>query len=80
MLENILKRTIKLYIIKLWGTYYMEKINCIMHTDYKPFNYYGSETAKYVIVAMGSVCDTIKLTINELNKENNIYGLIEVHL
>ena len=27
MLENILKRTIKLYIIKLWGTYYMEKIN-----------------------------------------------------
>ena len=59
---------------------YMEKINSIMHTDYKPFNYYGSETAKYVIVAMGSVCDTIKLTINELNKENNIYGLIEVHL
>ncbi len=27
MLENILKRTTKLYIIMLWGTHYMEKIN-----------------------------------------------------
>lgn len=56
---------------------YMDKINNLAGTTYKPFNYYGSETAKYVIVAMGSVCETIKETIDALNGE---YGLIEVHL
>lgn len=60
---------------------YMQKINEIMGTDYKPFNYYGNSEAKHVIVAMGSVCDTIKLIIdNEIAKGNNDYGLIEVHL
>jgi len=56
---------------------YMEKINSIANTDYKPFNYYGSKTAKKVIVAMGSVCETIKEVIDNLNEE---IGLIEVHL
>ena len=60
---------------------YMEKINNIMNTNYKPFNYYGSSNAKKIIIAMGSVCDTIKLVIdNELKKGNDTYGLIEVHL
>ena len=59
---------------------YMKSINDIMHTDYKPFNYYGAEDAKHIIVAMGSVCDTIKLVIDKLNKEDKKYGLIEVHL
>ena len=36
---------------------YMDKINDIIGTKYKPFNYYGSRTAKEVIIAMGSVCD-----------------------
>lgn len=57
---------------------YMDKINELADTDYKPFNYYGSVCAKYVIVAMGSVCETIKETIDALN--NDDYGLIEVHL
>ena len=56
---------------------YMEKINNIAGTDYKPFNYYGSNKAKKVIVAMGSVCETIKKTIDNLDEE---LGLIEVHL
>ena len=60
---------------------YMTKINEIMGTSYKPFNYYGSENAKYIIIAMGSVNDTIKLVIdNEIKSGNNDYGLIEVHL
>ncbi|MDD5836377.1 MAG: pyruvate:ferredoxin (flavodoxin) oxidoreductase [bacterium] len=59
---------------------YMQKINEIMNTSYAPFNYYGANNATHVIVAMGSVCDTIKLTIDELNKNNAIYGLVEVHL
>ena len=57
--------------------YYMEEINKKANTDYKPFNYYGSKKAKKVIIAMGSVCETIKETIDYLNDE---IGLIEVHL
>ena len=59
---------------------YMQKINNIMGTNYKPFNYYGDENAENIIVAMGSVCDTIKITIDRLNQGNKKYGLIEVHL
>ena len=55
---------------------YMEKINKKINTNYKPFNYYGDTNAKKVIVAMGSVCETIKEVINE---EKGL-GLIEVHL
>ncbi|MDD2504772.1 MAG: pyruvate:ferredoxin (flavodoxin) oxidoreductase, partial [Bacilli bacterium] len=58
----------------------MKKINKIQKTNYAPFNYYGSKKAKYIIVAMGSVCDTVKEVINNINKENDEYGLIEVHL
>ena len=56
---------------------YMKKINELAGTNYKPFNYYGSNTAKYVIVAMGSVCETIKETIDALGSD---IGLVEVHL
>ncbi|MBQ9318178.1 MAG: pyruvate:ferredoxin (flavodoxin) oxidoreductase [Bacilli bacterium] len=56
---------------------YMEKLNKKADTNYKPFNYYGSKSAKKVIVAMGSVCETIKEVIDDLKEE---IGLIEVHL
>lgn len=59
---------------------YMQKINEIKKTDYKPFNYYGSSVAKHIIVAMGSVSLTIKETIDVLNKMGYQVGLITVHL
>ncbi len=59
---------------------YMEKINKVTKSDYKPFNYYGSSNATNVIVAMGSVCETIKETIDDLSKKGYEIGLIEVHL
>ncbi len=59
---------------------YMEKVNKICKTDVKPFNYYGDLEATRVIVAMGSVCDTIKLVIEEENKKGEKLGLVEVHL
>ena len=55
---------------------YMKKINDIMHTNYKPFVYYGKKDAKKIIVAMGSVNDTIKEVVDNLED----VGLIEVHL
>ncbi|MBQ8892772.1 MAG: pyruvate:ferredoxin (flavodoxin) oxidoreductase [Bacilli bacterium] len=59
---------------------YMESINSITKRDYKPFNYYGSCEAENIIVAMGSVCETVKETIDYLNSQGLKYGLIEVHL
>ena len=59
---------------------YMEEINKITGKDYKPFNYYGDPEATRVIVAMGSVCETIKETIDIMNKSGEKVGLIEVHL
>ncbi|MBP5678903.1 MAG: pyruvate:ferredoxin (flavodoxin) oxidoreductase, partial [Bacilli bacterium] len=60
---------------------YMGEINKLTGKDYKPFNYYGSPNATKVIVAMGSVCETIKETVDYLYKEKgeNV-GLMEVHL
>lgn len=60
--------------------YYMEKINEIANTDYKPFEYYGSDNAENIIVAMGSVTDTIKLVVDKLNSVGESVGLINVHL
>lgn len=56
---------------------YMGKLNKRADTDYKPFNYYGSKNASKAIVAMGSVCETIKEVIDDLKTD---IGLIEVHL
>ena len=59
---------------------YMKKLNTKMRTDYRPFNYYGHRAAKKVIVAMGSVCETIKETIDKLAEKGEKLGLLEVHL
>ena len=59
---------------------YMEKINKIMGTNYKPFNYYGAEDATNVIVAMGSITDTIKLVVDKENKKGKKIGLVIVRL
>ena len=56
---------------------YMQSINKITNKNYMPFNYYGSKSASKVIVAMGSVCETIKEVIDDLKLD---IGLIEVHL
>lgn len=59
---------------------YMNKINEKLGTDYKLFNYYGAEDAERVIVAMGSVCDTIQETVDYLNARGEKVGMIKVHL
>ncbi len=60
---------------------YMNKVNKKIGTDYKLFNYYGAPDADHVIVAMGSVCDTIEETIDFLNKEYGAkLGLVKVRL
>ena len=58
----------------------MIKINKLANTNYQPFNYYGDNEAENVIVAMGSVCDTVKLVVDDLVKKGESVGLVEVHL
>ena len=61
-------------------TEYMNKVNAEIGTDYKLFNYYGAPDAEEVIVAMGSVCDTIEETIDYLLKQGRKVGLVKVRL
>lgn len=59
---------------------YMNQINQKIGTDYKPFRYYGAEDAEHIIIAMGSVCETIRETIDCLREGGAKIGLVEVHL
>ncbi len=59
---------------------YMDKVNAKIGTDYKLFNYYGAEDAEHVIVAMGSVCDTIEETIDYLVAAGQKVGVVKVRL
>jgi pyruvate-ferredoxin/flavodoxin oxidoreductase len=60
---------------------YMKEISKITGRNYAPFVYYGAKDATDIIVAMGSVNETIKEVVDYLiEKENKKVGLITVHL
>ena len=59
---------------------YMDKVNAKIGTDYKLFNYYGAPDAEKVIIAMGSVCDTIEETIDYLVAAGEKVGVVKVRL
>ena len=60
---------------------YMDKVNKKIGTNYQLFNYYGAPDAEHVIIAMGSVNETIEETIDYLaEKEGRKLGLIKVRL
>lgn len=59
---------------------YMQKINEKLGTNYGLFNYCGAPDATHVIIAMGSVCETIEQTVNYVNQDGGKTGVIKVHL
>ena len=59
---------------------YMNMVNAKIGTDYKPFNYIGAPDAERVIIAMGSVCETIDETIEYLVSKGEKVGAIKVRL
>ena len=59
---------------------YMDKVNEKIGTDYKLFNYYGAEDAEHIIIAMGSVNDTIEETIDYLAAAGKKVGVVKVRL
>ncbi len=59
---------------------YMAEISKVTGREYAPFTYYGAEDAERIIIAMGSVTETIKETIDTLVANGEKVGLIKVHL
>ena len=59
---------------------YMNMVNEKIGTDYKPFNYVGAPDAEKVIIAMGSVCETIDETIDYMLAKGEKVGAVKVHL
>ena len=59
---------------------YMDKVNEKIGTNYKLFNYHGAEDAEHVIIAMGSVCDTIDETVDYLLAAGRKVGVVKVRL
>jgi pyruvate-ferredoxin/flavodoxin oxidoreductase len=59
---------------------YMKEISKVTGREYHPFDYYGAPDAEYVIVAMGSVCETIEETVDYLLSKGEKVGVIKVRL
>ena len=59
---------------------YMQEISKRTGREYHPFTYYGAPDAENIIVAMGSVTETIREVIDYLVEKGEKVGLITVHL
>ena len=59
---------------------YMGEIGEVSGRQYRPFDYYGAPDAENIIVAMGSVTETIRETIDYLRERGRKYGVVSVHL
>jgi pyruvate-ferredoxin/flavodoxin oxidoreductase len=59
---------------------YMQKISAMCGREYHPFVYYGAPDAENIVVAMGSITETIKEVVDHLNAKGEKTGLIIVHL
>ena len=59
---------------------YMKEISKVTGRDYAPFSYYGCDDAERVIIAMGSVTDTIREVVDNMVDNGEKVGLLAVHL
>lgn len=59
---------------------YMAEITKITGREYKPFMYYGAPDAENVIIAIGSITETIREVVEHLNAKGEKVGVLAVHL
>ncbi|QCD51930.1 pyruvate:ferredoxin (flavodoxin) oxidoreductase [Campylobacter sp. RM16192] len=59
---------------------YLAEISKITGREYKPFNYYGDPDAERVVIAMGSVTQTLEEVVDHLRANGEKVGIIKVHL
>ena len=60
--------------------HYMDEINKLTGRDYKLFNYYGAPDAEEVVVAMCSVTEALRETVDYLNACGRKVGMVQIHL
>lgn len=59
---------------------YMGQMNEITGREYHPFTYYGDPEAEHILIAMGSITDTIREVVDHLRAKGEKVGLVSVHL
>lgn len=59
---------------------YMNEMSKLTGRKYGLFDYYGASDAEYIIVAIGSVNETIEETVDYMNNKGKKYGVVKVHL
>jgi len=59
---------------------YMKEISKLTGREYKPFTYYGADDAENIVIAMGSITETLKEVVDHLNAKGEKVGLLSVHL
>jgi pyruvate-ferredoxin/flavodoxin oxidoreductase len=59
---------------------YMQQISAMCGREYHPFVYYGAPDAENIIIAMGSITETVKEVVDHLNAKGEKTGLVIVHL
>ncbi|MDR1671005.1 MAG: pyruvate:ferredoxin (flavodoxin) oxidoreductase [Alistipes sp.] len=59
---------------------YMAEISKLTGRKYAPFTYYGASDATDIVIAMGSVNETLKETIDHLMARGRKVGVMTVHL
>lgn len=59
---------------------YMQQITKTTGREYHPFTFYGAKDAENIVIAMGSITETLKEVIDHLNSKGEKLGLISVHL
>ncbi len=59
---------------------YMKEITKLTGREYKPFTYYGADDAENIVIAMGSITETLKEVVDHLNAKGEKVGLLSVHL
>ena len=59
---------------------YMGEVSSLTGRKYRPFDYYGAPDAQNIIIAMGSVCETIREVVDALNAKGEKVGVICVRL
>ncbi|PPB55350.1 pyruvate:ferredoxin (flavodoxin) oxidoreductase [Campylobacter hyointestinalis] len=59
---------------------YMNEISKVTGREYKPFVYYGDKDAERVIIAIGSVTETLEEVVDHLRSKGEKVGVVKVHL
>jgi pyruvate-ferredoxin/flavodoxin oxidoreductase len=59
---------------------YMQQMMEITGREYHPFTYYGDPEAEHILIAMGSITDTIREVVDHLRAKGEKVGLVSVHL